>query len=74
MPYVDRQLPYMCLEINNTWRSVTYMVCWAIVEAHEPERVVRQFGRTPFIPEMRDWISMKITSKQIVRKIEKGLG
>lgn len=55
MPYADRELPNSCLEINNTWRSVTYMVCWAIVEAHEPERVVRQFGGTPFIPEMRDW-------------------
>ncbi|XP_042043187.1 protein MAIN-LIKE 2-like [Salvia splendens] len=55
MPYVDRQLPDSCLEINNSWRSVTYMVCWAIVEAHEPERVVRQFGGTPFIPELRDW-------------------
>ncbi|XP_042034343.1 uncharacterized protein LOC121780778 [Salvia splendens] len=55
MPYVDRQLPDSCLEINNSWRSVTYMVCWAIVEAHEPERVVRQFGGTPFIPELCDW-------------------
>ncbi|XP_042042139.1 serine/threonine-protein phosphatase 7 long form homolog [Salvia splendens] len=55
MPYVDRQLPDSCLEMNNLWRSVTYMVCWAIVEAHEPERVVRQFGGTPFIPELRDW-------------------
>ncbi|XP_042059091.1 serine/threonine-protein phosphatase 7 long form homolog [Salvia splendens] len=55
MPYVDRQLPDSCLEINNSWRSVTYMVCWAIVEAHEPERVVRQFGGTPCIPELRDW-------------------
>ncbi|XP_042001968.1 serine/threonine-protein phosphatase 7 long form homolog isoform X3 [Salvia splendens] len=55
MTYVDRQLPDSCLEINNSWRSMTYMVCWAIVEAHEPERVVRQFGGTPFIPELRDW-------------------
>ncbi|XP_042035205.1 serine/threonine-protein phosphatase 7 long form homolog [Salvia splendens] len=47
--------PDSCLEMNNSWRSVTYMVCWAIVEAHEPERVVRQFGGTPFIPELRDW-------------------
>ncbi|XP_042064013.1 serine/threonine-protein phosphatase 7 long form homolog [Salvia splendens] len=55
MPYVDRQLPDSCLDMNNSWRSVTYIVCWAIVEAHEPERVVRQFGGTPFIPELRDW-------------------
>ena len=43
--YIDSTASFLC---------DTYLVCWSFVEAHEVERVCRQFNRYQRIPEYRD--------------------
>ncbi|XP_071906077.1 serine/threonine-protein phosphatase 7 long form homolog [Coffea arabica] len=38
---------------RDIWRSVTYLICWDVVESHLPHRVMRQFGFHQSLPDMR---------------------
>lgn len=38
---------------RDIWRSVTYLICWDVVEPHLPHRVMRQFGFHQSLPDMR---------------------
>ncbi|XP_071923196.1 serine/threonine-protein phosphatase 7 long form homolog [Coffea arabica] len=37
-------LPAYCTVGCDIWRSVTYLICWEVVEPHLPYRIMRQFG------------------------------
>ncbi|KAG6508462.1 hypothetical protein ZIOFF_033836 [Zingiber officinale] len=53
LPYEEHVLellPSYCTRGRACWRSVTYLICWEIVEAHLPNRVLRQFGMHQPIP------------------------
>ena len=46
-------LPAYCTAGRDIWRSVTYLICWDVVEPHLPHRVMRQFGFHQSLPDMR---------------------
>ncbi|CDP12470.1 unnamed protein product [Coffea canephora] len=46
-------LPAYCTAGRAIWRSVTYLICWGVVEPHLPYRVMRQFGYHQSVPDMR---------------------
>ncbi|CDP00841.1 unnamed protein product [Coffea canephora] len=46
-------LPAYCTTGRDIWRSVTYPICWDVVEPHLPHRVMRQFGFHQSLPDMR---------------------
>lgn len=48
MPETISQLPG-----RRIWRSVTYLICYNLVEPHMPHRVCRQFGLQQNIPNRR---------------------
>ncbi|KAG6468100.1 hypothetical protein ZIOFF_072668 [Zingiber officinale] len=53
LPYEEHVLellPSYCTRGRVCWRSVTYLICWEIVEAHLPNRVLQQFGMHQPIP------------------------
>ncbi|CDP17465.1 unnamed protein product [Coffea canephora] len=37
-------LPAYCIAGRNIWRSITYLICWEVVEPHLPYRIMRRFG------------------------------
>ena len=52
-PYTaDRlaSLPAICTESAHLWSSRTFLICWEVVEAYYPDRVMRQFGMYQVIP------------------------
>ncbi|KAD1306632.1 hypothetical protein E3N88_43029 [Mikania micrantha] len=51
-PYdnILHQVPDMCRNGQNCWRSQTFLICWHIVEPHQPGRFLRQFGMFQPIP------------------------
>lgn len=53
MPYSDElmaSLPDYCQAGRDIWRTVSPLICFAIVEWHQPDRVVRQFGFRQAVP------------------------
>ena len=44
------QLPDICLADQETWRTMSPLICFDTVEWHRPERVLRQFGLHQAIP------------------------
>ncbi|CDP08143.1 unnamed protein product [Coffea canephora] len=46
-------LPAYCTAGRDIWRSVTYLICWDVVEPHLPHRIMRQFGFHQSLPAMR---------------------
>ncbi|KAG6513450.1 hypothetical protein ZIOFF_023780 [Zingiber officinale] len=53
LPYEEHVLellPSYCTRGRACWRSATYLICWEIIEAHLPNRVLRQFGMHQPIP------------------------
>lgn len=43
-------LPAFCVAGKDMWRAVVPLVCFYIVEKHQPDRVLRQFGLMQDIP------------------------
>ena len=43
-------LPAFCVVGKDMWRAVVPLVCFYIVEKHQPDRVLRQFGLMQDIP------------------------
>ncbi|CDP17947.1 unnamed protein product [Coffea canephora] len=55
-PYLEdvlASLPAYCTAGQDIWRSVTYLICWDVVEPHLAHRVMRQFGFHQSLPDMR---------------------
>ena len=53
-PYSDvvvDGMPDYCLQGRQIWRSVVPLICFHIVEWHQPDRVLRQFGFSQPIPQ-----------------------
>ena len=53
MPYgedIRAQLPEQCLRDNHLWRVVVPLICFNILEWHQPDRVLFQFGLAQPIP------------------------
>jgi len=46
----DLSIPEYCLEGYEIWRAHVPLICHNIVEWHQPDRVLRQFGRRQLIP------------------------
>ncbi|XP_043816677.1 serine/threonine-protein phosphatase 7 long form homolog [Manihot esculenta] len=68
-PYSDDvvdAMPDYCLQGRQIWRSVVPLICFHIVEWHQPDRVLRQFGFSQPIPQpprqTDDMHSIKLTS------------
>ena len=59
-------MPVYCLQGRQIWRSVVPLICFHIVEWHQPDRVLRQFGFSQPIPQpprqTDDMHSIKLTS------------
>ncbi|XP_043809101.1 serine/threonine-protein phosphatase 7 long form homolog [Manihot esculenta] len=52
-PYTDgliQSLPEYCRQGRDIWRAVVPLICFHIVEWHQPDRVMRQFGMQQHIP------------------------
>ncbi|XP_043810688.1 serine/threonine-protein phosphatase 7 long form homolog [Manihot esculenta] len=52
-PYTDaliESLPEYCRQGRQIWRAVVPLVCFHIIEWHQPDRVMRQFGMQQHIP------------------------
>ncbi|XP_021599298.1 serine/threonine-protein phosphatase 7 long form homolog [Manihot esculenta] len=52
-PYTDaliESLPEYCRQGREIWRAVVPLICFHIVEWHQPDRVMRQFGMQQHIP------------------------
>lgn len=47
---VTKNLPDYCFTGNDIWCAVVPLVCFHIVEWHQPDRVLRQFGLSQPIP------------------------
>ncbi|XP_071916738.1 serine/threonine-protein phosphatase 7 long form homolog isoform X2 [Coffea arabica] len=55
-PYSDdilASLPPYCTAGRRIWTSVTYLICWEVVEPHLSNRVMRQFGYHQPVPDLR---------------------
>ena len=52
-PYLEIyvSLPPICLGGSHVWRAVVPLIFFHIVEWHQPDRVMRQFGLQQSIPE-----------------------
>ena len=52
-PYLDfyESLPHICLDGSHVWRAVVPLIFFHIVEWHQPDRVIRQFGLQQAIPD-----------------------
>jgi hypothetical protein len=53
-PYTDdvlQTLPQYCFQGYHVWRAMVPLICFHIVEWHQPDRVMRQFGRLQPIPK-----------------------
>ncbi|KAK7300799.1 hypothetical protein RJT34_11650 [Clitoria ternatea] len=48
--YVLATLPEICLRGHESWRAVVPLICFQIVEWHQPDRAMRQFGMEQHIP------------------------
>src|ERR1044072_4685163 len=54
MPYredIRAQLPEQCLQDEPLWRGVVPLICYNILEWHQPDRVLLQFGLSQPIPK-----------------------
>nr|XP_016458307.1 PREDICTED: uncharacterized protein LOC107781995 [Nicotiana tabacum] len=49
-PDVMENLPEYCRSGEYFWRAVVPLLCWDVLEMHQPNRVLRQFGMRQFIP------------------------
>ncbi|XP_043805078.1 serine/threonine-protein phosphatase 7 long form homolog [Manihot esculenta] len=52
-PYSDEllaSLPLYCTQGRDIWRAVVPLICFHVVEWHQPDRVLRQFGMQQSIP------------------------
>ncbi|XP_043804438.1 serine/threonine-protein phosphatase 7 long form homolog [Manihot esculenta] len=52
-PYSDEllaSLPLYCMQGRDIWRAVVPLICFHVVEWHQPDRVLRQFGMQQPIP------------------------
>ncbi|KAL0456002.1 UNVERIFIED_CONTAM: protein MAIN-LIKE 1 [Sesamum latifolium] len=66
----DRIMAYAADFTPELWRSACFLIFYAIVEIHHPERVLRQFGMRQNIPEMPN--SRDMTLHKISRKARTG--
>ncbi|KAJ7950449.1 Serine/threonine-protein phosphatase [Quillaja saponaria] len=54
-PYTDdvvHSLPDFCFSGRDIWRAVVPLICFHIIEWHQPDRVMRQFGLQQSIPKL----------------------
>ncbi|XP_058008211.1 serine/threonine-protein phosphatase 7 long form homolog [Hevea brasiliensis] len=52
-PYSEElldELPDMCIQGRPSWKTVVPLICFHIIEWHQPDRVMRQFGLAQPIP------------------------
>ena len=49
-PYVQETIPEYCLIASDMWRAVVPILCFHIVEYHQPDRVLRQFHMRQSLP------------------------
>ncbi|CAI9108647.1 OLC1v1008305C1 [Oldenlandia corymbosa var. corymbosa] len=49
-PYEGVEIPERCTRGRDHWQSNTWLICWDIVEPHQVDRVMRQFGLKQLIP------------------------
>jgi hypothetical protein len=53
-PYTDdilQKLPNYCQQGRHMWRAMVPLICFHIIEWHQPDRVMRQFGLQQPIPQ-----------------------
>ncbi|KAF7808263.1 serine/threonine-protein phosphatase 7 long form-like protein [Senna tora] len=51
-PYKHQELPEYCLVGSNIWQAHVPLIYFHIIEWHQPDRVLRQFGMDQSIPDM----------------------
>ncbi|CAI9095883.1 OLC1v1031913C1 [Oldenlandia corymbosa var. corymbosa] len=49
-PYEGVEIPERCTRGRDHWQSNTWLICWDVIEPHQVDRVMRQFGFKQFIP------------------------
>ncbi|CAI9090217.1 OLC1v1024943C1 [Oldenlandia corymbosa var. corymbosa] len=49
-PYEGVEIPERCTRGWDYWQSNTWLICWDIVEPHQVDRMMRQFGLKQLIP------------------------
>ncbi|XP_021768982.1 serine/threonine-protein phosphatase 7 long form homolog [Chenopodium quinoa] len=68
VPHLVDDMPQYLLDHQMEWRAMTVLICFELVEAHLPDRVMRQFGLCQAIPAPCD------TSVQLHRTDRRGKG
>jgi len=51
-PHVMSMLPDYCHDGQDIWLTVSPLICFHIVEWHQPDRVLRQFGMRQTVPTL----------------------